>query len=125
MEQAEHLRRNYLQASHQDEEAWAERVGCGKTELRTKEEQAVVPAKFKEAKERPRERNGTVLPKEAESQPGAPATFTYEAPATRVKHSGFWVGAVSRAGVAQARDGEWEVADASLCVGVQIEDCLD
>jgi len=84
-----------------------------KTELRTKEEQAVVPAKFKEAKERPRERNGTVLPKEAESQPGAPATFTYKAPATRVKHSGFWVGAVSRAGVAQARDGEWEVADAS------------
>ncbi len=84
-----------------------------KTELRTKEEQAVVPTKFKEGKERPRERNGTVLPKEAESQPGAPATFTYKAPTTRVKHSGFWVGAISRAGVAQARDGEWEVADAS------------
>ena len=84
-----------------------------KTELRTKKEQAVVPAKFKEAKERPREGNGNVSPREAESQPDAPATFTYKAPATRVKHSGFWVGAVSRAGVAQAQDGEWEVADAS------------
>jgi hypothetical protein len=84
-----------------------------KTELRTKKEQALVPAKFKEAKERPRERNGTVSPREAQSQPGAPATFTYQAPTTRVRHSGFWVGAVSRAGVAEAKDGEWELAPAA------------
>ena len=95
-----------------------ESVGV-KTELRTKKEQAVVPAKFKEAREQPRERNGTVSPREAASQPGAPATFTYQAPATRVKHSGFRVGAVSRAGVAQALDGEWEVADASYVLEFQ------
>lgn len=81
-----------------------------KTELRTKKEQAVVPAKFKEAKERPRERNGAVSPREAQSQPGTPATFTYQAPPTRVRHSGFWVKAVSRAGVAEAKEGEWELA---------------
>jgi hypothetical protein len=79
-----------------------------KTELRTKKEQAVVPAKFKEVKERPRDGNGNVSPRQAESQPGAPATFTYKAPATRVRHSGFRVGAISRAGVAE---GEWEVAE--------------
>lgn len=90
-----------------------------KTELRTKKEQALVPAKFKEAKERPREGNGTVSPREAQSQPGAPATFTYQAPATRVRHSGFWVGAVSRAGVAEAKDGEWELADASYVLEFQ------
>ena len=85
-----------------------------KTELRTKKEQALVPAKFKEAKERPRERNGTVSPREAESQPGTPATFTYQAPATKVRHSGFWVGAISRAGVAEVLNGEWELADSGL-----------
>ena len=90
-----------------------------KTELRTKKEQALVPAKFKEAKERPREGNGRVSPRETESQPGTPATFTYQAPATRVKHSGFRVGAVSRAGVAEAKDGEWEVADASYVLEFQ------
>jgi len=90
-----------------------------KTELRTKKEQAVVPAKFKEARERPREGNGHVSPKEAESQPGAPATFTYKGPATRVKHSGFRVGAVSRAGVAEAKEGEWEVAAASYVLEFQ------
>lgn len=31
-----------------------------------------------------------------------------------MKRSGFWVGAVSRAGVAQALDGEWEVADGGM-----------
>jgi len=82
-----------------------------KTELRTRKEQAIVPAKFKEAKELPRERNGTVSPRETESQSGTPATFTYQAPGRRVKHSGFWVAAVSRAGVAEARAGEWEVAE--------------
>lgn len=85
-----------------------------KTELRIKKEQAVVPAKFKEAKERPREGNGTVSPKQAESALGSPATFTYTMPEKRVKRSGFWVGAVSRAGVAQALDGEWEVVDGGL-----------
>ena len=81
-----------------------------KTELRTKKERAIVPAKFNEAKERPREGNGRVSPREKESQPDTPATFTYQAPATRVKHSGFWLVAVSRAGIAQAKDGEWELA---------------
>lgn len=90
-----------------------------KTELRTKKEQAVVPAKFKEARERPRERNGTVSPREARSQPDTPATFTYRAPGTRVRHSGFWVGVVSRAGVAEAIDGEWELADASYVLEFQ------
>ncbi len=85
-----------------------------KTELRTKKEQTVVPAKFKEAKEKPREGNGTVSPKQAESALGSPATFTYTMPEKRVKRSGFWVGAVSRAGVAQALDGEWEVADGGM-----------
>ncbi len=80
------------------------------TELRTKMEQALVPARFKEAKERPRERNGTVTPREDKSEPGRPATFTYQAPGTRVRHSGFFVGAVSRAGVAQAKQEEWELA---------------
>jgi len=80
-----------------------------KTELRTKKEQTLVPAKFKEAKERPRERNGTVSPREAQSQSGTPATFTYQAPATKVQHSGFKVKAVSRSGVAEAKDGEWEL----------------
>lgn len=51
-----------------------------KTELRTKKEQAVVPAKFKEAKEKPREGNGTVSPKQAESALGSRATFTYTMP---------------------------------------------
>jgi len=85
-----------------------------KTELRTKKEQAVVPAKFKEAKEKPREGNGTVSPRQAESALGSPATFTYTMPEKRVKRSGFWVGAVSRAGVAQALDGEWEVVDGGM-----------
>ena len=76
----------------------------------------MVPAKFKEAKERPREGNGNVSPRQAESQPGAPATFTYKAPATRVRHSGFWVGAVSRAGVAE---GEWEVAEGAYILEFQ------
>jgi hypothetical protein len=80
-----------------------------KTELRTKKEQALVLAKFTEATERPMKGNGHVSPREAESQLGAPATFTYKAPGNRVKHSGFFVGAVSRAGVAAAKDGEWEV----------------
>jgi hypothetical protein len=85
-----------------------------KTELRTKKEQTVVPAKFKEARERPREGNGRVSPREKESQPNNPATFTYQAPATKVQHSGYWVKAVSRAGVAEALDGEWELADSGL-----------
>jgi hypothetical protein len=87
-----------------------------KTELRTKKEQMVVPAKFKEAKERPREGNGNVSPRQPESQPGAPATFTYKAPATRVRHSGFRVGVVSRAGVAE---GEWEVAEGTYILEFQ------
>ncbi len=90
-----------------------------KTELRTKKEQAIVPAKFKEAKERPRERNGTVSPREAQSQPGTPARFTYQAPPTRVRHSGFWVKTISRAGVAQALDGEWEVAEGAYILEFQ------
>ncbi|MBX3302000.1 MAG: hypothetical protein KF693_07285 [Nitrospira sp.] len=84
-----------------------------KAELRTKKEKTVVPATFKDAKELPRERNGTVSPRESKSQPDAPAMFTYQAPATRMKHSGFWVAAISRAGVAQAREGEWELAPSS------------
>lgn len=81
-----------------------------KTELRTKKEQSIVPAQFKEAKERPRERNGTVSPREDKSEPGRPATFTYQAPATKIQHSGFRVSAKSRAGVAEAKEGEWELA---------------
>jgi hypothetical protein len=84
-----------------------------KTELRTKKEQSLVPAKFKEAKERPREANGRVSPREDESQLNRPATFTYQAPATKVQHSGFRVKAVSRAGVAVEKEGEWELAPAS------------
>jgi hypothetical protein len=80
-----------------------------KTELRSKKAQAMVPAKFKEANERPREGNGNVTPREGKSERGTPATFTYRAPGTRVPHSGFLVHAVSRAGVAKAADGEWEL----------------
>ena len=87
-----------------------------KTELRTKKEQAIVPAKFKEAKERPREGNGLVSPREEKSEPNRPATFTYQAPATKVQHSGFRVSAVSRAGVAEAKDGEWELAPSAYVV---------
>lgn len=83
-----------------------------KTELRTKKEQTIVPAKFKEAKERPREGNGNVTPREQKSERDRPATFTYQAPATGVRHSGFRVEAVSRAGIAEALNGEWELADA-------------
>ena len=90
-----------------------------KTELRTKKEQAVVPAKFKDAKELPRERNGNVSPRQAESQPGAPAMFAYKAPATRVRHSGFRVGAVSRAGVAETKEGEWEVEEGAYILEFQ------
>jgi hypothetical protein len=81
-----------------------------KTELRTKQAQALVPAKFKEARERPREGNGRVSPREGKSEINRPATFTYQAPATKVQHSGFRLTAVSRAGVAEAKDGEWELA---------------
>jgi len=84
-----------------------------KTELRTKKDQTVVPAKFKEARERPREGNGTVSPREDKSQGDRPVTFTYQAPGTRVRHSGFRVNAVSRAGVAEAKDGNWELAPSS------------
>jgi hypothetical protein len=82
-----------------------------KTELRTKQEQTVVPAKFKEARERPREGNGTVSPREDKSQGDRPVTFTYQAPGTRMRHSGFRVNAVSRAGVAEAKSGEWELVE--------------
>jgi len=81
-----------------------------KTKLRTKEGSKVVPAAFKEAKERPREGNGNVTPREEKSERDRPATFTYRAPGTRVPHSGFRVKAVSRAGVAEEKDGEWELA---------------
>ena len=81
-----------------------------KTELRTKKEQALVPAKFKEARERPREGNGRVSPREDKSELNRPATFTYQAPATTVQHSGFRVSAISRAGVADAKESEWELA---------------
>jgi hypothetical protein len=84
-----------------------------KTELLTKKGSNVVPAKFKEAKERPREGNAHVSPREDKSEINRPATFTYQAPATKVQHSGFWVTAVSRAGVAKAKDGEWELAPSS------------
>lgn len=80
-----------------------------KVELRTKQGQRVVPAKFKEARERPAKGNGQVSPNEAESQQGAPAMFTYKAPEKHVKNSGFFVGA----GVAEAKDGEWELAPSS------------
>ncbi len=81
-----------------------------KTELRTKEGSKVVPATFKEAKERPREGIGNVTPMEEKSEHDRPATFTYRAPGTRVPHSEFRVKAVSRAGVAEEKDGEWELA---------------
>lgn len=84
-----------------------------KTELRTKKEQAVVPAKLKDVKERPREGTGRVSPREDKSEINRPATFTYQAPATKVQHSGFRVKAVSRAGVAEEKDGEWELAPSS------------
>ncbi|TKB91776.1 MAG: hypothetical protein E8D41_09885 [Nitrospira sp.] len=84
-----------------------------KTELRTKKEQALVPAKFKEAKEKPREGNGRVSPREDKSELNRPATFTYQAPASKVLHSGFQVKAVSRAGVAGEKEGEWELAPSS------------
>ena len=90
-----------------------------KTELRTKEGSKIVPAKFKEAKERPREGNGHVSPREKASRPEAPATFTYQAPPTRVRHSGFRVEAVSRAGIAEAKDGEWELAPSSYVLEFQ------
>jgi hypothetical protein len=77
-----------------------------KTELRTKKEQAIVPAKFEEAKERPREGNGRVSPREEKSEINRPATFAYQAPASRVQHSGFRLKAVSRAGVAEEKEGE-------------------
>ncbi|HSL05407.1 MAG TPA: hypothetical protein VK901_17905, partial [Nitrospiraceae bacterium] len=79
-----------------------------KAELRTKKDTAVVPAKFKEAKEKPNEGNGRVTPREVDSSPGAPATFTYTSPPRRVRHSGFEVGAISRAGVA---DSKWELGE--------------
>jgi hypothetical protein len=85
-----------------------------KTELRTKKEHTVVPAKFRETRERPREGNGTVSPREQESQGATPVVFTYTAPSSRVRHSGFRVRAVSRAGVAEAKDGEWELAEGLL-----------
>jgi hypothetical protein len=81
-----------------------------KTELRSKKEQAIVPAKFKEARERPREGNGRVSPREEASQINRPSTFTYQAPATKVQHSGFRLMAVSRSGVAEEKEGEWELA---------------
>lgn len=84
-----------------------------KTELRTKKEQALVPAKFKEAKEKPREGNGRVSPREDKSEINRSATFTYQAPATKVQHSGFRLTAVSRAGVAKEQEGEWELAPSS------------
>jgi hypothetical protein len=84
-----------------------------KTELRTKKGSNVVPATFKEAKEKPREGNGRVSPREDKSEINRPATFTYQAPATKVQHSGFRLTAVSRAGVAEAKDGEWELAPSS------------
>ncbi len=84
-----------------------------KTELRTKKDQTIVPAEFKEAKERPREGNGTVSPRDEKSERGRPVTFTYRAPRTRVRHSGFKVEAVSRAGKAEVKNGEWELAPSS------------
>jgi hypothetical protein len=82
-----------------------------KTELRTKRNRQIVPATFKEAKERPREGNGTVTPREEKSERDRLATFTYRAPGTRVPHSGFRVKAISRAGVAEVKDGEWELVE--------------
>ncbi len=90
-----------------------------KTELRTKKEQVIVPAKFKEARERPRERTGTVSPRQETSQLGAPAKFTYNAPPTRVRHSGFRVWAISRAGVAEAKDGEWVLGEGGYILEFQ------
>jgi hypothetical protein len=90
-----------------------------KTELRTKKGSNVVPAKFKEARERPREGNGRVSPREDKSETNRPATFTYQAPATKVQHSGFRVGAISRAGVAEAKDGEWELASSAYVLEFQ------
>ena len=90
-----------------------------KTELRTKNDQRHVPAKFKEAKERPREGNGRVSPREDKSEISRPATFTYQAPATKIQHSGFRLSAVSRAGVAEEKDGEWELAEGSYVLEFQ------
>lgn len=81
-----------------------------KAELRTKHAQALVPTMFREARERPREGNGRVSPREDKSEINRPATFIYQAPATKVQHSGFQISAVSRAGVAAAKEGEWELA---------------
>ncbi|MGE3978740.1 MAG: hypothetical protein AB7F94_14290 [Nitrospira sp.] len=67
-----------------------------KTELRMKKDQTVVPAKFKGARERPREGNGNVSPREDKSQRDRPATFTYQSPETRVRHSGFRVNSLPR-----------------------------
>lgn len=84
-----------------------------KTELRTKKGSNIVPAKFKEARERPREDNGRVSPREDKSESNRSATFTYQAPATKVQHSGFRLTAVSRAGVGEAKEREWELAPSS------------
>ncbi len=84
-----------------------------KVELKTKAKQDAVPAKFKEAKEKPIEGNGRVSPREDKSELNRPATFTYQAPASKVLHSGFQVKAVSRAGVAGEKEGEWELAPSS------------
>jgi len=54
-----------------------------------------------------------VSPREDKSELNRPATFTYQAPATKVQHSGFRVKAVSCAGVAEEKDGEWELAPSS------------
>lgn len=80
-----------------------------KTELRTKKEQTVIPAKYSEALELPTNNNGKVTPTQGESKPGTPATFTYKAPPKRLPHSGFRLkDARSRAGIA---DAEWELGE--------------
>jgi hypothetical protein len=86
-------------------------------ELRAKKEQTVVPAKYPEALELPTDNNDKVSPKQGESKSGAPATFTYQTPSKRVRHSGFRLKhALSRAGTA---DAEWESAEESCVLEFQ------
>jgi hypothetical protein len=90
-----------------------------KAEVRTVKDNAPVPAKFLDAKERPRAGNGQVSPREASSTVDAPAQFTYQAPPTRVANSGFKLRAVSRAGVAESKDAEWLLRDDSYVLELQ------
>ncbi|HEU4501769.1 MAG TPA: hypothetical protein VFR82_08970, partial [Nitrospira sp.] len=80
-----------------------------RAEVWAKESPAAVPGQFRYAIALP-EGLGQVSPKQIDTKPDTVAPFTYTAPATRVRHRGFKVGAISRAGAAEA---QWEATDLS------------